>query len=242
MFKGRLSFSAFECYDQCPYKFKKQYIERVKTPNNKYAMFGSAFHNLIDEAYKNNQFLLNILLKQWPIIFEKESSRKEYNHIPSNIKKEQEERGYKDIKTWFKLVDGFGFLRPCIAHELSLKGKFKQLKLSARIDLVIDVKGGVGIIDWKTGTADRKNLMQLALYVALYYRRKGIKVKWLIPVYTKIKEVVFQECNKDIMKEASKYFNNIYDRLVVDKEFKPTKNSFCYFCGFRETDCPLKNK
>jgi CRISPR/Cas system-associated exonuclease Cas4 (RecB family) len=240
VFRGKISFSAFECYSQCPFKFKKLYIERITTPNNEYAMYGSAFHELLDTIYSTEQFLVEEMLKLWPAIFLKESSKNQYSHISSSKKRIQENRGVKDIRTWFKMAERERILRPCLEHEVVLNGSYRGLDLKAKVDLVIEIKGGVGIIDWKTGNADRKNLMQLALYATLYYKRTGRKVDWLIPFYTKTKDIIYQPCDKDIIEEAGNYFSTIYNRLMQDSKFEPTKNTMCYFCDFGKTGvCPL---
>lgn len=236
----RLSFSAFETYAQCPLRFKKLYLERVREPSNKYALFGSAFHSLVEHLYETEDFVLSSALEQWPAIFNKEASKSGYDCVSQKDLREQEARGTKDIKTWFKMAEQAGVLHPCIEHEIKLEGNFKQSVLAARIDLVLNVRGGLGIIDWKTGNSDPKNLMQLALYAVLYYKKTGHKVDWLIPFYIKTKEVVFQACDDAIIKEAGIYFNNIYSALVADTEYLPKKGPICYFCSFsRNGQCPL---
>ena len=236
----RLSFSAFETYAQCPFKFKKLYIERVREPSNKYALFGSAFHNLIDQLYATEDFVCSSALEQWPAIFEKEAAKASYDHISQKDLQEQRTRGARDIKTWFKMAEQERILHPCIEHEVKLEGNFKQSVLAARIDLVLDVKGGLGIIDWKTGNADHKNLMQLALYAVLYFKKTGRKIDWLIPFYIKTKDVVYQPCDDAIIREAGQYFGDTYKALTTDTEFLPKKTQMCYFCSFsRNGVCPL---
>lgn len=236
----RLSFSAFETYAQCPFKFKKLYIEKVREPSNKYALYGSAFHTLIDTLYATQDFICSSALEQWPAIFKKEAEKSSYDHILQKDLREQETRGIRDIRTWFRMAEQERILHPCLEHEVKLEGNFKNSVLVARIDLVLNLKGGIGIIDWKTGNSDPKNLMQLALYAVLYYKKTGRKVDWLIPFYLKTKDVVYQPCDDAIIKQASSYFGETYNAMGADKEYLPKKSSMCYFCSFsRNGVCPL---
>ncbi|MBU1102786.1 PD-(D/E)XK nuclease family protein [Patescibacteria group bacterium] len=43
----RLSYSALETFKQCPLKFKFQYVERIKTPKSKEALFGTLIHKAL---------------------------------------------------------------------------------------------------------------------------------------------------------------------------------------------------
>ena len=236
----RLSFSAFEAYQNCPFKFKKLYIERIREPSNKYAMYGTAFHELLDTLYSTEEFSSSKATSLWPTIFDKEANKKGYEHISKKDLQEQKNRGIKDIKVWFKMAEQERILHPCIEHEIKMEGNFKESVLAARVDLVLNIKGGIGIIDWKTGASDKKNLMQLALYAVLYTKKTGRKIDWLIPFYIKTKEIVYQPFDTNIIKRAGKYFGDLYKAIMEDKEFLPTTNKNCYFCSFSKNGvCPL---
>jgi CRISPR/Cas system-associated exonuclease Cas4 (RecB family) len=236
----RLSFSAFECYEGCPYRFKKLYIERVKEPSNKYGLYGTAFHDLLDTIYKTQNFVHDSAIKLWPAIFEKEAKKPRYSHILKKALEEQQHKGTKDLKTWFKMAEQERILRPCISTETKLEGTFMGSPLNGRTDLVTNVKGGIALVDWKTGASDEKNLMQLALYAVLYFKKEGVKIDWLVPFYIKTKEVVYQACNDDIIAKAGKFFGDLYNRMVNDTEYLPKKSDNCYFCSFRNSgECPL---
>jgi CRISPR/Cas system-associated exonuclease Cas4 (RecB family) len=140
------------------------------------------------------------------------------------------------------MAKGAGILRPCLEHEVALTGTFKQHKLKAKVDLVIEMRGGVGIIDWKTGNADRKNLMQLALYAMLYTKKSGRKVDWIVPFYTKIRNVVYQPFDSAIIAEAGVYFRNTYEAMASATTFPAVKGPGCYFCDLSRDGCPLSKR
>ncbi len=43
----RISYSALETFKRCPLKFKLQYIDKIKTPKSKEALFGTLIHNAL---------------------------------------------------------------------------------------------------------------------------------------------------------------------------------------------------
>ncbi len=43
----RISYSALETFKRCPLKFKFQYLDRIKTPKRKEAIFGTLIHSAL---------------------------------------------------------------------------------------------------------------------------------------------------------------------------------------------------
>src|SRR3989338_5719784 len=43
----RISYSALETFKRCPLKFKFQYIDKIKTPKSKEAVFGTLLHSAL---------------------------------------------------------------------------------------------------------------------------------------------------------------------------------------------------
>jgi len=43
----RISYSALETFKRCPLKFKFQYVDKIKTPKSKEALFGTLIHNIL---------------------------------------------------------------------------------------------------------------------------------------------------------------------------------------------------
>jgi RecB family exonuclease len=43
----RISYSALETFKRCPLKFKFQYVDKIKTPKSKEAIFGTLIHNIL---------------------------------------------------------------------------------------------------------------------------------------------------------------------------------------------------
>jgi len=237
---ANLSFSAFQTYDQCPYRYNQCYLKYVREPGNRYTLYGIAFHTLLDSMYAKENFTVLSALQSWVPILNKEFLKKKYSRITKSEFKEVEKQGVREIEVFFELARRESLLHPALEHELSIEGNYQKHILKAKIDLVTTIKGGVGVLDWKTGKPEEKNLMQLALYAALYMKKTDINISWLVPVYIKTNEVVYQPFDEGIKRKAGIYFRNIYNELINDNKYLPKKNKNCYFCMFNKNGtCPL---
>ena len=230
----KLSFSSLDCYHTCPFRFRKLYIEHKREPASHHLFYGSAFHDLIDTLYKEEKFLSEYAFEIWPKLLDKEILKKKYSEITKEEFTKTKLRGEKDIMVFFSLVGSENLLKPAIEHECEVDGKYRQHILRAKIDLVTGVRGGIGILDWKTGQPDRKSLMQLALYATLYSKKTKKKIDWICPVYFRTKEVVYQPFDQEIQEEAGQYFSEIYEEFVADTKFAPKMNRYCKNCSFRK--------
>lgn len=233
--KPSLSYSSLDMYSTCPYRYRELYLRHKREPASKYLLYGSAFHELLDTIYLKENFASLFAFQLWPQILDKEMLKKKYSTITNKEMLEIESNGRRDIPIFFELARRENLLHPAIEHECALEGHYRQHILKAKIDLVTAIRGGIGILDWKTGKPDRKVLMQLALYAVLYSKKTGRTVDWICPVYFKTKEVVYQAFDKDIQEEAGEYFSKIYEEFVKDKCFLPKVNRYCNTCSFKST-------
>ena len=230
--KPNLSFSSLDSYSTCPFRWHKLYIEHKWEPASKYLLYGSAFHELLDKLYENEDFISLNALRLWPQVLDKEKLKKKYANITKKELLEVEANGRRDIAVFFELARRENILHPAIEHECALEGKYRQHTLKAKIDLVTAIRGGIGILDWKTGNSDRKSLMQLALYAVLYSKKTGRQVDWICPVYFRTNEMVYQAFDKEIQEEAGEFFSDIYEKFIKDTEYKPKLNRYCKTCSF----------
>lgn len=58
--KPRYSYSKITTYQQCPYRYKLRYINKIPTVHTKYLNFGITISEVIEELYTNYQQYLNI--------------------------------------------------------------------------------------------------------------------------------------------------------------------------------------
>src|SRR3972149_4861248 len=170
----QFSWSAFELYQQCPFKFYQNYVLGKKEPSNIFALYGCAIHNLLDQLYKKEQFTLRYAYSVWENILLKEYKTEwkqyQYGHIPLKEVMYVKSQGFKQIDDFFELAIEENILKPAIFTEQTIKGNYGQHKIVAKIDIGINTKYGLTLLDWKTGKPDKKSFIQLVLYAAIYQK------------------------------------------------------------------------
>jgi CRISPR/Cas system-associated exonuclease Cas4 (RecB family) len=236
-----ISYSAFGTYTKCPHRYKKIYIDKRREPTNKYAFYGTVVHSIIDQLYADKIFIFDYAYTLVPDALAKEAKKTKNTFITKGELTEAKNKTIEALKTFFDLAKREGLLKPCIQHEYEITANYRTSKLRAKLDLIAEVKkGGVGILDWKTGSPDEDNILQLALYAVLYEKREKQVVSWLVPFYLKTKEVEYYEFDDRLKGKASKYFEDTYNALISDVKFEPIKTSYCFLCSFSKNgECPL---
>lgn len=238
--KLTLSWSAFELYQTCPFKFYQKYVEKKKEPTNIYAMYGCAIHSLLAHLYYNNKFNSKYAYAIWPRILQEEYTLPNKVEQYSEIKQEQVDSfkwvGYKHIKNFFEIAIEENLLIQSDSVEESIRGKYKNSKLVIKLDLKLDLpKYGATLIDFKTGAEDKKGFYQLTLYTALWQKKKQEIIDTIALFYLKTKKIYYKKIDRKFREEVSQYIGKIYDSLVNDKEFLPKKNEYCKTCYLKDT-------
>ncbi len=67
----RISYSALESFKRCPLKFKFQYIDKIRTPKSKSALFGTLLHSALKILHEpgliipTEEEILNFISDKW---------------------------------------------------------------------------------------------------------------------------------------------------------------------------------
>ncbi len=76
----RISYSGLETFKQCPLKFKLQYLDRLKTPKSKEALFGTLLHSALKILHEpgllapTEEEILKYIADNWdPAVYETEN-------------------------------------------------------------------------------------------------------------------------------------------------------------------------
>jgi len=236
----RLSWSSLNTYHQCPLKFYHKYILREKEPSGVPLLFGSAFHVLLDTIYKEEKFYPAFAEEVWPEILKKERANKQYKHILGKDVKPLVSRGLREIKKFFTMASAEGLLKPAISSEQRVTANYRDHAMIGILDLCIETRHGITLIDWKTGKPDKKHIMQMILYAALLQKVLGIEVKAVAPCYTKFGTAPeYTIITKELRVETGRFLKMIYERLIQDDEYLSNKNRYCNWCGVQfENKCP----
>jgi len=246
----RISYSALEAFRRCPAKFKFQYIDKIKTPKSRDALFGTLIHKTLKILHEpaltipTEEEILKFFANSWD------------NSIYPN---EQEAaavfaQGIKILKDYYakNYPANFNVVALETMFEVPIKGGDELHLITGKIDRVDKTPDGLfEVIDYKTAKkmpsqeAVEKDL-QLAVYhlglanrwpsiikekrpvkVSLYYLKHGEKLSSLRQA-SAIDET--QENMLKIIKGVS--------LAQKEEKFDPKPNPLCDWCEYQRF-CPL---
>lgn len=232
----RLSYSAMSTFNQCPLKYKWQYIDRIKVPPTQDLFFGSLIHSILEYALKNSQTiqpidkLIEYYTYRWnPAVFKDEVSAKEYFDSGMEMLKTFHS-SYKPGLTTILNIEKF--------FEIPWQGHVIVGKID-RIDRL--PTGELEIIDYKTnkklpGEDDFKFDLQLPLY------HWAAKIIWNDADKIKL-TLYFLRYNKkltpDNLKSLDQLQKYILDTIsaIQSSRFKAKPSALCGWCEYLSR-CP----
>lgn len=238
----RISPTKLILFEQCPFKFKKQVIEKDKI-SSIWLDIGSIVHNLI-EKFTEKESLEDTYIENY---IEKKSI--DYNNndkllIKSTITKMLRKNFYA-IKNFIKNKEFY--------IEKWFETEFNEFKFVGKVDLIVKDKSKYIIVDYKTSKPNKKtglhyktDFTQWLMYALLIKRDNNLKklnpvcLAWYLRTGFKEK-VQFKDndLNKIFIKihcllekiEENIYYNN---KSFGNKGFKPKRNKFCNWCDYKK--------
>jgi len=247
------SHSKISTFEQCKYKYKLQYIDKVKveTPTTIEAFMGDMVHQTLEHLYKlknfNKRVALNILIKFYRDLWDKNYSndilivKAEKEKLTSNNYKKM---GEKFITHYYERMKPF--------EEMTILGLETKDRMTlpdgnqwhVRIDkLGCDKEGNYYVCDYKTnsrmkdqGEADEDR--QLALY-SVWVKDKfqdvnSVKLLWHMLAFDK--DVISEKTDEQLEKLQQEVCDIIKD-IESAKEFPTTVTPLCDYCVYKEI-CP----
>lgn len=249
---GLYSHSRLSTFQQCPLKFKYQYIDKVETEVEQTieAFLGSMVHEVLEKAYKDMKFqkvnTLSELLDYYEELWEKNWTdgivivRKEYD--VSNYK----QMGVKFITDYYNRYAPFDQTKTLgleTQYTVALDPEEKH-KMHVRIDrLALDKDGVYEIHDYKTANSlptqekvdsDR----QLAIYAygikKMYPDAKRVKLIWHYLAFDK--DMISERTDEQLEKLREETVSLIKD-VESCTEFPAKESALCNWCQFQAI-CP----
>lgn len=241
----RISYSAFDTYQNCPLKYKFQNIDKIRTPKSKEAVFGSVLHDTM--KFIHTPGILSPTLDQamehfsnvWnPVVFENaDEERAAFT------------QGVKIIQDYFQKNN------PADFNIVTLESRFQieigpadnRHIISGIIDRIDRTPSGFEIIDYKTTkkmpTQEKVDHdIQLTVYlqaflslypkeianlgnlkVSLYFLKHGVKLS--------------APRTEEQLQETEKVFLETI-KLIEEQKFEPQISPLCAWCGYQNI-CPM---
>ena len=250
----RTSYSALQVLKQCPQKFKFQVIDRIRAPQSKEAIFGTAVHDALafmfshDPLFPTVDEVCNLFSQVW-----NETATKIHPELDSALAKTYEESGRALIKNFYKKNPPW--LLPVVDTESRFEITLPDLQtgqthvVAGIIDRIDKIEDGVyEIIDYKTArklpsqdAVDHD--LQLSLYHMAILRRwpylKTLNIKLSLYFLKHGEKITTMRTPQDLEHTKHHVLSNIVDieKRGIDNNFPPTPSALCDYCSYRNI-CP----
>lgn len=232
------SFSQLAAFDQCPLQYKFAHILKIPVSGKMVFSYGKSLHNTLErfvrdffEKKRKLKYLLKIYESEWiDDWYYSKKQRKEYYEKGKEVLQNFYESFIEEKPQIFSR-DGKPFL------EKKFNLKVGEYDITGKIDRVDKVRGGVELIDYKTGKVKDKlkkeNKKQLLIYEIAAQEVFDLKVKKLTFYYLDgNKKLSFIGSKEDLRQERENIIQEIKE--IKKKIFKPQPNWNCRYCDFKD--------
>jgi putative RecB family exonuclease len=242
------SHSRLSCYEQCPQKFKLQYIDKVETEREDTveAFLGSQVHETLEKLYRDLTYQKMNSLEDL-LSFFRDEWKKNWSDDIVIVKQEYTQENYLKMgetyladyyKRYHPFVQGKTIaLEERILIALDDAGKYK---LQGYIDRLTEVKDGwYEIHDYKTNSrlplaeyiqSDR----QLALYmIGVKKQYPDVKQVRLIWHFLKFNKEIDSSRTDDELEKLKADTIQLITRIEQDERFEARSSLLCEWCEFK---------
>lgn len=244
------SHSRLGTFQQCRYKYKLQYIDRIKVdvPDTIETYMGKLVHETLEKLYKDLKFN-KVNSKEELVKFYLELWDKKWSDTILIVKKEYSKENYMDMGKKF-IEEYYDHYKPFDQTKtLGLETEDRldlenENQYHIRIDrLACDREGNYYICDYKTNNRlkiqdELDEDRQLAMY-SLWVKDKfkdcnDVKLVWYFLAFDK--EMVSERSDKQLL-ELKKETEKLIREIEGCDNFETNVNSLCSWCKFQEM-CP----
>lgn len=222
------SYSKIKAVKNCPYKYKRNYIDKAYEPGSIYAIYGQAIHKVFKEIVMKKLGSKDAT-KIWRMTFESELS----NNREIIVVKRYEfflKRGYPMIQIFIKKLNDLK-IESALHCEERMYGDYKSEKFCYVTDLIYkDPNNKITLIDYKTGKARVEDYYQLAFYKML----SKLEIEELI-LYYAFGQIIRFKFSK-YANDAIKYIDSALE-IIKKGDFYRIKNDNCKYCIFFVKEC-----
>lgn len=249
MNKMKMSFSKITTFEQCPLKFKFQYINRFPTKISPALLLGQTIHSSLEKFFdfspekRNLKLLKNLFRREWKI--ERNKLRKEGDFEMDKVTEiEHGKRGLLMLENFFSSelmtepVQREQFVEASLDDEIQFLGRIDRLD-----KCVNNGNEGFKVIDYKTGKLNERyvDFIQLFTYAWLM-NEQGYKIYSSTFFYLEPNQMIEKSLSDEVFEQTR---NTLIERCkpifmaLEEDHFEPRKSALCSYCDYVAM-CPLQ--
>jgi|SRR6056297_1038195 len=249
MNKMKMSFSKITTFEQCPLKFKFQYINRFPTKTSPALLLGQTIHSTLEKFFdfssekRNLKLLKNLFRREWKI--ERNKLRDEGDFEMDKVTEiEHGKRGLMMLENFF----GSELMSEPVQREQFVEAKLdEEIQFLGRIDrldkCMNDGKEGFKVVDYKTGKLNERYLDFIQLFTyAWLMNEQGYKIFSSTFFYLEPNRVIEKTLSDEVFEQTK---NTLIERskpiisALEEDDFEPQKSALCPYCDYTAM-CPLQ--
>jgi len=225
------SYSKIGTFKNCPYRFKLQYIDKIKTKFNvtpalekgKFLHFGIEHYLKGDLKEKINEFKFKL---------HNEEERKKIFKLLKKILKSKNIQFYKSFENLF-IEYGFGLILK--DNDVEVTEYKNDVDIRGYIDLMFydDFTETVYIIDHKSGKYRKdQDKLQVSIYYLVGYKLFPNAKKFILNFdFIEEDKSISIELKRDDFQKILNFVKNSINEIENAKEF-PKKTTYCQWCPY----------
>ena len=244
------SHSRIGCFEQCPLKYKFNYIDKLETEIEETveAFLGKRVHETLEKLYKDLKFQKLNTLKELLDFFNSEW-KKNWNNAIVIVKEEYDQENYrkmgeKCITDYYNRYSPFDQSKTIGLETQEFLALDENYKYHVRIDRLSETEPGIyEVHDYKASTRlpkqeDFDEDRQLAMYGLWVLRNfKDARKVRLIWHYLIFDKEMSSERTPEQLEELRKEVIELIKKVEKEKEFKANVTALCDWCEFQPL-CP----
>jgi len=231
------SYTQFMAFENCPLQYKFAHIFKIPMRGKAVFSYGKTLHNALERFVQEDLVkkrslddLLIVYKEEWiDDWFDSKAEKKDY--FEQGVKSlERFYNNYRKNQPEVLQVNGVPAL------EQGFKLKINQERIIGKIDRIDKIKGGVELIDYKTGKPkdklEKKDKEQLLIYQIACEKALGLSPQKLSYHYLNTGETLsFLGSTEEKEKQEEKI--KLLIENIKKSEFEPTPGWQCKFCDFK---------
>ena len=245
----RLSYSKMSLYLNCPYSYKRLYLDRIAPKPQPFFDFGTAIHETFENIYApSNNIIEKPSLEDLINVYEKVRLKYRDGFANEQIEEEYHQDGIRQLTLYYNHFIRDKVFKPAEAVEKYFEiplGKYAVMTGSIdRIDKLED--GTYEILDYKTEPTLRpQNEVDKDKQLSIYYWAAKKSMGYNISKLSLLMldhDVKIKTTRKDSDIEAVlESIDKTAYEMIHETNFIPKKNKYCKSCDHLN-ECPLKEE